>query len=49
MNQLDEMAFRKFAKEITPEERELMIKTYQDVADKLKPLSNGKWRKKHKK
>ena len=49
MNQLDEFAFRKFATMLTPFERQLMIKAYQEAADKLKPLSNGKWKKVHKK
>jgi len=39
MNHLDELAFRKFAKEITQEERELMIKAYKEVVKRLDNLT----------
>ena len=45
MKEQDEIIFREFVKDLTQEETELLIEAYQNLADKLKPLANGKWRK----
>ena len=49
MNELDEYAFREFAKGLNEQDRLFLIKEYRKIANKLKPLANGKWRKIHEK
>jgi len=45
MNQIDEVIYRKFVRRLDVEDRKFLIKEYQEIADKLKPLTVGRPKK----
>jgi len=45
MNQLDEIAFRRFAKGLNEEDRLFLIKEYKQLTKKLRPLTVGRPKK----
>jgi len=45
MKQLDEFTFRKFVRSLNSDDRAFLIKEYQAIADKLRPLTHGRPKK----
>ena len=45
MKQLDEFAFTKFVRGLNNDDRAFLIKEYQIIADKLRPLTRGRPKK----